>query len=61
MFYFVAYYYEDHGRVGFGNSLKQFDFHPLTDPKLAGFKIAQDTGFETVIVINVQEHPGNEC
>ncbi|MFF0822474.1 hypothetical protein ACFYUR_19095 [Micromonospora haikouensis] len=62
--FFVAYHYfknEPYGtRTGVGNSLKQFDFHPLTDPARAGREIAAATGHDTVIVINVQDYPGNE-
>lgn len=59
-YYFVAYYYErsEPGgtRVGVGNYVGQFDFHPLTDPARAAAQIAK-SGHDRLIVINVQDVP----
>jgi hypothetical protein len=61
MRFFVAYQYEktEPGgmRFGFGNTLRQFDFHPLHDPARAGEEIAREAGHDSVIVINVQQYP----
>ncbi|WBB94123.1 hypothetical protein [Verrucosispora sp. WMMC514] len=62
--FFVAYQYEraEPGgtRVGFGNTVRDFEFHPLNDPGRAGAEIAASTGHDVVIVLNVQDMPGNE-
>ena len=63
MNFFIAYQYEEAVpggvRVGFGNCVQRFDFHPLNDPARAGAEIAVAVGVESVTILNVQVSPGD--